>query len=191
MDEVKQLKGRNQKEIKREKKLKRASLVHKPDKSVAKYKEFKKNVDRIEENASNLISNASKCRSVKIKQGDVTSINTFFLALSIKQGQRPCVYQNMPFSSYKAAKDYAFREHPALGKVKILCSVDHKTGSNDIAQIVLTEYQFELLRKYVKYVRPVPQSDHKMYLFVSTSGKRIHNPSNDLKKEQEKLHLTP
>ena len=81
---------------------------------------FKKNVDLMEENASNLISNASKCRSVKIKQGDVTSINTFFLALSIKQGQRPCVYQNMPFSSYKAAKDSAFREHPALGKVKIL-----------------------------------------------------------------------
>ena len=56
---------------------------------------------------------------------------------------------------------------------------------------MLTEYQFELLRKYVKYVRAVPQSDHEMYLFVSTSGKRIHNPSNDLKQEQEKLHLTP
>ena len=56
---------------------------------------------------------------------------------------------------------------------------------------MLTEYQFELLRKYVKYVRAVPQSDHEMYLFVSTSGKRIHNPSNDLKKAQEKLHLTP
>ena len=55
---------------------------------------------------------------------------------------------------------------------------------------MLPEYQFELLRKYVKYVRPVPQLDHEMYLFVSTSGKRIHSPSNDLKKEQEKLHLT-
>ena len=72
----------------------------------------------MEENASNLISNASECRSVKIKQGDVTSINTFFLALSIKQGQRPCVYQNMPFLSYKAAKDSAFREHPALGRLR-------------------------------------------------------------------------
>ena len=56
---------------------------------------------------------------------------------------------------------------------------------------MLPEYQFELLRKYVKYVRPVPQLDHEMYLFVSTRGKRIHSPSNDLKKEQEKLHLTP
>ena len=88
----------------------------------------------------------------------------------------------MPFSSYKAAKDSAFRERPALGKVKILCSVDHKTGTNDIAQIVLTEilcsvdhktgtndiaqivfteYQFELLRKYVKYVRPFPNQTMK------------------------------
>ena len=62
-----------------------------------------------------------------------------------------------------------------------LATDKHKPANTQLALINLSEPIFELLRLYIKYVRPTPALESaKRFLFINITGHHILNPINGL-----------
>ena len=64
-----------------------------------------------------------------------------------------------------------------------LATAEHKTGAGDQAYIYVDESDWELFRiLYRNNIRKTPVDTDRKTLFLNSAGKRIPNPSSDIKK---------
>ena len=62
-----------------------------------------------------------------------------------------------------------------------LATADHKTGTSELAYIYVEEEDWELFRIYRRHIRKKPVKKDKRILFINSNGRRIYNPSADIK----------
>nr|XP_055063043.1 uncharacterized protein LOC129446115 [Misgurnus anguillicaudatus]XP_055063044.1 uncharacterized protein LOC129446115 [Misgurnus anguillicaudatus] len=111
--------------------------------------------------------------------------------IMLKLLQRPGVVSNMTVEEWQGRK-----------RLQNGCSVavkEHKTAASQVAELPLTTEQEHWFDLYFEKIRPLmlqgPRSgDDTMaegHFFISSSGRPIHNPSNDLCRLHTKYNLTP
>ena len=62
-----------------------------------------------------------------------------------------------------------------------MATATHKTGATDLAFIYIDEKDGELFRIYKNNIRKMPIEGDENYLFINKNGRRIGNPSGDIK----------
>ena len=115
-------------------------------------------------------------------RGDVFYVNAFFNFLNFLAANRPGVYTGMPLARFTATETADHIVDKDGKRVYFLVTTSHKTGSQFFATLQFDGETWKMLQDYVKAVRPKPQCDaFRDFLFLSSSGKPIHNATTDLK----------
>ena len=87
-------------------------------------------------------------------------------------------------------EEYLNKNIDEKGKPVIQC-LDHKTGSDGLAQLVVSKLANHLLQKYYQLVRTkiTPEKDCEKYFFLTTSGSRYTQVYRKMASELKKLGL--
>ncbi|KAL6455044.1 hypothetical protein MHYP_G00363420 [Metynnis hypsauchen] len=101
--------------------------------------------------------------------------------------QRPGVVTHMTVSEWQ------MRSHGRDGYA-VVSVKEHKTAANQIANLSLTQEEEAWFDMYFTEVRPIMVSRNRAGIeferfFISSTGKPIHNPSNDLERLHKKYNL--
>ncbi|XP_060756673.1 uncharacterized protein LOC132867684 [Neoarius graeffei] len=111
----------------------------------------------------------------------------------LKHLQRPCIVENMTVTEWVNRK--------LEGQHFIIGVKHHKNSSTHVVVFALSEEEERWFDTYYRWVRPhllrsirkrkrdVEDEDAKDRFFVSSTGKKIHNPSNDLLRLHSKYNL--
>ncbi|XP_073525151.1 uncharacterized protein [Phyllobates terribilis] len=104
----------------------------------------------------------------------------------LKHLQRPGVVRNMTVSEWTERMRHIYQNEQLI----IVGVKSHKTAAHQVACFVLTEEEEKWFNVYFEKVRPVlAKQDSPDRFFLSTTGKHIHNISNDLDRYQKKYKL--
>ena len=91
------------------------------------------------------------------------------------------VYQLMELEQLSRAEKAGLQSAEGCEPSYQLATDKHKPANTQLAFINLSEPTFELLRLYIKYVRPTPALESaKRFLFINITGHQIFNPINGL-----------
>ncbi|XP_073522749.1 uncharacterized protein [Phyllobates terribilis] len=100
----------------------------------------------------------------------------------LKHLQRPGVVRNMTVSEWTERMRHIYQNEQLI----IVGDKSHKTAAHQVACFVLTEEEEMWFNVYFEKVRPVlAKQDSPDRFFLSTTGKHIHNISNDLDRYQK------
>nr|XP_055049520.1 uncharacterized protein LOC129435035 [Misgurnus anguillicaudatus] len=139
-----------------------------------------------------LVSKLSRPKSATLHKDDRLLFLYYLEAIvMLKLLQRPGVVSNMTVEEWQGRK-----------RSQNGCSVavkEHKTAASQVAELPLTAEQEHWFELYFEKIRPLmlqgPRSrDDTMaeeHFFISSSGRPIHNPSNDLCRLHTKYNITP
>ncbi|MES9879653.1 MAG: SET domain-containing protein-lysine N-methyltransferase [Sedimenticola sp.] len=139
------------------------------------------NLEKVKKLAVPIIHKA-KDKRINLNEHDLFIVNGFFLLYStLSIGNRPAVFQNMPLSVFDMAeKCRQVREDGTA--YYFLATAEHKTSTTELAYIYVEDEDWELFRIYRQNIRRKPAKEDADVLFLNTNGKRIYNPSHDVKK---------
>ncbi|XP_071977061.1 uncharacterized protein [Engystomops pustulosus] len=107
--------------------------------------------------------------------------------LVLKHLQRPGVVANMTVSEWRDRISHTYR-----GEELVIIGVKtHKTATQQVATFVLNKEEEKWFECYFEKVRPklILRKSTNDSFFVSTSGKAIHNVSNDIRRYHQKFEL--
>ena len=150
-----------------------------------RYMNIFRNVKAVRDIAVPIIMKA-KDGPVNLNESDLFIVNGYFNLFSTQSiGNRPGFFQNMRLDVFEMAdKCRQVREDGTA--YYFLATAEHKTGAGDLAYIYVDESDWELFRIYRNNIRKPPVDTDRKTLFLNSAGKRIPNPSNDIKKLLER-----
>ena len=138
------------------------------------------NLENLRKVAEPIIMRA-KDGPVNLSDSDLFIVNGFFnLYSTLAAGNRPGVFQNMTLDVFQMA-DNCRQTREDGSTYYFMATADHKTGATDLAYIYIDEKDWELFRIYKSNIRKPPVKTDERYLFVNKHGRRISNPSGDIK----------
>ncbi|CAB1346391.1 unnamed protein product, partial [Coregonus sp. 'balchen'] len=111
--------------------------------------------------------------------------------LMLKHLQRAGVVKNMTLNEWLSRKECIL---PNGEKWTVICVKQQKTGTQQVATVSLDEEEDAWLDTYYRHVRPAflqncDDVEEDERFFISTAGRAIYNPSNDLQRFQAKYKL--
>ncbi|XP_045066537.1 uncharacterized protein LOC121553811 [Coregonus clupeaformis] len=111
--------------------------------------------------------------------------------LMLKHLQRAGVVKNMTLNEWLSRKECIL---PNGEKWTVICVKQHKTGTQQVATVSLDEEEDAWLDTYYRHVRPAflqncDDVEEDERFFISTVGRAIYNPSNDLQRFHAKYKL--
>lgn len=107
--------------------------------------------------------------------------------------QRPSVVHDLTVSEWLQRTPYQY----SAGDKVVNCArvmKNHKTATQQVVYFVLHEEEEMWFDVYFKKVRPTffhSKIQDSIYFFISTTGEKIYNASNDLSRFHQKYDLTP
>ncbi|XP_075050608.1 uncharacterized protein LOC142134170 [Mixophyes fleayi] len=139
----------------------------------------------------NCIHRASTAKTLTVKH-QLNILYYLEALLILKHLQRPGVVANMTVEEWHKRVPHNFTSEGTSEKLVVVGVKHHKTATQQVATFALTEVEERWFDTYYTKVRPsmINEDAPEETFFISTSGVKIYNVSNDLRRFHD-LHKLP
>ncbi|XP_068090635.1 uncharacterized protein [Hyperolius riggenbachi] len=111
--------------------------------------------------------------------------------LVLRHLQRPGVVQNMTVSEWTERIHYKYTWENNPLDLTVVAVAEHKTATHQVATFALTAEEEQWFKVYFEKIRPtlLNRKSPKDIFFISSTGRKIYNASNDLRRLHRRFKI--